>query len=104
MQFCSVFGALVYSSHALKSTTPIVVPIEGGEVRGFIEASGRAVFRGLPYAAPPVGDLRWRPPKPAEPWAPKVLNASKFGPACAQLGPAWTTLVGEKTSSEVKIP
>jgi para-nitrobenzyl esterase len=43
-----------------------------------------AVFRGIPYAAPPVGDLRWRPPAPH---APRRVprHATRFGPACPQL-------------------
>ena len=40
-----------------------------GRLTGKWAAKGEiAVFRGVPYAAPPVGDLRWRPPQPAEPW------------------------------------
>ena len=61
------------------------VTIDGGVVRG--EAgpggSGAYVFRGLPYAAPPVGDLRWRPPQPAAGW-PGVLDATRFAPSCPQ--------------------
>jgi para-nitrobenzyl esterase len=44
-------------------------------------------FKGLPFAQPPVGDLRWREPQPAKNWT-GVRNADKFGPACMQrLGP-----------------
>ncbi|MFC5827838.1 carboxylesterase/lipase family protein [Nonomuraea insulae] len=41
------------------------------------------VFRGVPYAAPPVGESRWRPPRPAPPW-PGVRRAETFGPMCPQ--------------------
>jgi para-nitrobenzyl esterase len=44
---------------------------------------GVAVFRGIPFAAPPVGPLRWRPPQPARPW-PHELKADAFGPGCPQ--------------------
>jgi carboxylesterase type B len=43
------------------------------------------VYRGIPYAAPPVGELRWRPPKPPRPWQ-GVLQATEFGAPCLQLG------------------
>ncbi len=53
-----------------------------GEVAGE-QVDGAAVFRGLPYAAPPVGPLRWRAPQPAPQWA-GVRQASSFGTACPQ--------------------
>jgi para-nitrobenzyl esterase len=43
------------------------------------------VYRGIPYAAPPVGELRWRPPQPSERWH-GVLQATEFGAPCTQLG------------------
>nr|XP_002733219.2 PREDICTED: crystal protein-like [Saccoglossus kowalevskii] len=42
------------------------------------------VFFGIPYASPPIGDNRWCPPKPAKPWAPSVLQATKPPPGCYQ--------------------
>lgn len=53
-----------------------------GQVAGSTE-DGISVFRGIPYAAPPVGALRWRPPQAAIPWR-GVREATVFGPACAQ--------------------
>ena len=59
-----------------------VVRIDSGQVRG-LEADGVVNFKGIPYAAPPVGKLRWREPQPAQHWA-GVRDATKFGPECMQ--------------------
>lgn len=53
-----------------------------GELEG-TEESGMRVFRGIAFAAPPVGALRWREPQPAASWS-GVRKADQFGPACAQ--------------------
>ena len=58
---------------------PIVkTHIETGDIEGVLE-NGLGVFKAIPYAAPPVGDLRWRDPHPAKPWT-GVYKADKFGP------------------------
>ncbi|WP_439361562.1 carboxylesterase/lipase family protein [Bradyrhizobium sp. DASA03007] len=59
-----------------------VVAIDSGNVRG-ISQEGAEVFRGIPYAAPPLGPLRWRPPQAAISW-PGIRAADEFGPACSQ--------------------
>ena len=56
--------------------------IEGGALQGTIE-DGLTVYRGIPFAAPPVGDLRWRAPQPAAKWD-GILAATKFAPQCVQ--------------------
>jgi len=53
-----------------------------GTVRGSSD-DGINAFRGIPYAAPPVGPLRWRPPQPVASWT-GVRDASRFGPICPQ--------------------
>ena len=53
-----------------------------GEVEG-VAANGMTIFRDLPYAAAPVGDLRWHAPEPAAPWT-GVRRAVEFGKACPQ--------------------
>jgi para-nitrobenzyl esterase len=59
-----------------------VVETTQGRVAGLRE--GRlSVFRGIPYAAPPVGKKRWTPPSPSVSWA-HVLEATRFGPSCTQ--------------------
>ncbi len=54
-----------------------------GTVEGFTAESGVHIFRGVPYAAPPVRDLRWKPPQPPAPWE-GVRPADRFGPQCMQ--------------------
>lgn len=60
-----------------------IVETRSGRVEG-ARARGQLVFRGIPYAAPPVGERRWAPPAPVEPW-PGVRAAAEFGPAAPQL-------------------
>ena len=58
--------------------------VTGGKIQG--EAvDGLGQFKGIPFAAPPVGDLRWKAPQPAKPW-PGVKQTVKFGAACMQGG------------------
>ena len=59
------------------------VAVTGGTIRGIVGDDGLKQYHGVPYVAAPVGDLRWAPPAPVEPWE-GPLDASKAGPACLQ--------------------
>lgn len=72
-------GACVVGS----SGDPLVVPTERGLVRGAME--GDAIhWLGIPYAAPPVASLRWRPPQPSACWN-DTRDATMWAPACPQI-------------------
>jgi para-nitrobenzyl esterase len=60
-----------------------VVAVTGGQVRGALLEKGGAVFKGVPFAEPPVGDLRWREPMPVKPWT-GVRDATAFHANCVQ--------------------
>lgn len=80
---------------------PVLVSIPNqGKVIGTRE-EGIDFFGGLPYASPPVGNLRLAPPEPPTPWAPQKLDASHFGPDCWQLAdPDLNPYVTEENMSE----
>ncbi len=80
--------ARLYAAGLILTAAPVFaqqsprVDAPAGPVKG--EAQGALnVFRGLPYAQPPVGPARWTPPKPFERWT-SVREATQFGPACVQ--------------------
>jgi para-nitrobenzyl esterase len=76
--FCSL---LMLCGSALAATPPMV-DAPAGKLQGVAEGKVHA-FKGIPYAAPPVGTLRWKPPLPAPTWK-GVRDASEFGAACIQ--------------------
>lgn len=67
----------------------LTVAVTGGQIQGRpLPAPGGAVFMGIPFAQPPVGDLRWREPRPVKPWA-GVRQAAEYGAPCAQSDANW---------------
>lgn len=87
---------------AAAQTSPAKAPraiTASGVVEGAMEPSGVTSYKGIPYAAPPVGDLRWRAPQPAAKWR-GVRAATQFGPRPMQL-PLFADMVFRSdTSSE----
>jgi para-nitrobenzyl esterase len=80
---CSSVGLVTAMGVATASSQmPPVAQVDGGQLQGVIE-DGVASFKGIPFAAPPVGDLRWRPPQPAVSWN-GALPAAEFGANCTQ--------------------
>jgi len=81
--FALLFSALAFLPPAqARDGAPGVVRLDSGPVTG-LEEPGLRAYLGIPYAAPPVGPLRWRPPQPPTPWSePRACTA--FGAACPQ--------------------
>ncbi len=71
-----------------------VVNAPAGPVEGVAEG-GLRVFKGIPYALPPVGQARWRPPAPMPRWQ-TVRDATNFGPACLQPKPTLSNIYVNK--------
>ena len=77
--FCT--GILSYLT--LSAQVPVLT-VEGGEVSGVpSETPDVCIYKGIPYAAPPVGDLRWKHPQPVQPWK-GVRPCDTFGAASLQ--------------------
>jgi para-nitrobenzyl esterase len=64
--------------------TPVVDVPNLGRVRGIDRGSGVSGFYGIPFAQPPTGELRWKPPQAHKGWGTKALNATAYGACCLQ--------------------
>lgn len=79
-----MFIILTAGCNSMQQPQSTFVKVKGGLVEGTSE-EGLMVFKGIPFAAPPVGDLRWKAPQPAIKWE-GVLEATKFAPGPIQGG------------------
>ena len=76
---------LLFASHiAFAQNDGPIVKISNGTLQGVVEASGIHSFKGIPYALPPVGDLRWKEPQPPADWD-GTRQADHFGKQAMQL-------------------
>jgi para-nitrobenzyl esterase len=75
------FGVAAAACGALAAAAD-TVKVDGGSIAGVMSGGVRA-FKGVPFAAPPAGDLRWKPPQPVVPWS-GVKQADTFAPRCVQ--------------------
>ena len=73
-----MFAALMLAASVTAQAQVLSTHVETGDVEGVLD-DGLAVYKAIPYAAPPVGNLRWRAPQPALPWQ-GVRKCDEFGP------------------------
>jgi len=83
LRLIAALALALCAGQAAAAADPTVVTVQNGQLQGAALADGMVVFRGIPYAAPPLGNMRWRPPLPADPWA-GVRTATAFAPVCMQ--------------------
>ena len=76
----AIFLTSVFSQLAVSQIQ--TAKVTGGGVQGVV-TDGISIFKGIPFAAPPVGDMRWKAPAPLQPWT-GIKKADTFGPACMQ--------------------
>jgi len=90
-----VIGWMIVALVALPAWAAPDAPVahpQAGSVRG-AWVDGIAAFRGIPYAAAPAGEFRWRPPRPYPTWR-ETRDASRYGPVCPQNGPLVKSVPG----------
>jgi para-nitrobenzyl esterase len=85
--FVVVCAAAVWPAGSVQTLSSCLVVTGAGAVQG-LDRGTACAFLGIPFAAPPIGGLRWKPPQAAGPWAPAVLTATAAPPSCAQLSAA----------------
>jgi para-nitrobenzyl esterase len=77
-----VIGIGIVAAMATLTAAPAAITVEGGQISG-TSADGVRAYKGIPFAAPPVGELRWKAPQPVVAWS-GVKQADAFGPQCMQ--------------------
>jgi len=81
-----VYQFMLKPVHRVYEAAPVTERLtESGRVVGFIEENGSHAWLGIPYAKAPVGELRWKAPRPADPWG-GTLEAVELSPICTQYG------------------
>lgn len=79
----TITTSLCLACVSLGAPSEPTVRVSGGMIRGALTTGGGAVFKAIPYAQPPTGDLRWREPMPVKSWN-GTRDATQFGAICPQ--------------------
>ncbi|MEJ2258460.1 MAG: carboxylesterase family protein, partial [Woeseiaceae bacterium] len=91
-------GSAAWSEAAADAANPVIAT-DAGRVRGAVTDDGSVVFRGIPFAAPPVGERRWKPPQPVEPWD-GVRDTLEEAPTCPQPDQGWNAFAMKSMSED----
>src|ERR1035437_514055 len=85
LALCSCLLLSLCSASIRAPAAKLFVHIDSGSVQGAtsVDYPRAVLFLGIPYAAPPVGDLRWKPPQPPASWK-GIRMADELSPACPQ--------------------
>ena len=95
--FCAYWFGMGQTSY--KPAPETRVAVEGGDLEGSAPAPGVRAYFGIPYAKPPVGPLRWQPPRPADGWTGTRI-AVKHGAPCVQRDFGWNRSSAEHGSED----
>src|SRR5262245_6362547 len=86
LSFLLFFSLVLAAIASLPAAVPDLIRLDGGLISGISGSTADVkVFKGIPFAAAPVGNLRWKPPQPVAKWD-GVRKADEFGPRCMQGG------------------
>ena len=93
-------AALCATLAAAQQPGPRPIKVDSGKLQGFFTADQKVIaYKGIPFALPPVEELRWRPPQPLGRWK-GTLAARDFGPRCIQFNPSSDMIFRDPGSSE----
>lgn len=98
-RIAGAFMAIFLGSAAAATAAGPEVAVTGGTIAGTTQPDGGAIFRGIPFAAPPVGPLRWQPPQPVAPWQ-GVRKADKSAPGCLQNRLGWNDKIAASSAED----
>ena len=83
---CGLLAVLAFAACTTSrpSSNP-VVSLRQGKFQGSVDPQGLLVFKGIPFAKPPVGARRWAPPEPPDSWGAGIRQATDYAPMCVQV-------------------
>lgn len=94
-----IFAVAAMTALAAAPAHAVERMVSGGVVEGNLLPDGTTEFRAIPFAQPPLGDLRWQPPQPVVPWS-GVRDATQPAPTCLQLYHGWNGNEAESGSED----